>query len=98
MAERPAGALVPSSPKVRLGLDHRSAHAHDITAPALARLAFKVSTDQQAGKQSATASDGRKGAGGQAETTEPDFSHHLARTDPFELADSPPPDGVRSKK
>ena len=44
------------------------------------------------------ASDGRKGAGGQAETTEPDFSHHLARTDPFELADSPPPDGVRSKK
>ena len=42
------------------------------------------------------ASDGRKGAGGQAETTEPDFSHHLARTDPFELADSPPPG--RSKK
>ena len=36
--------------------------------------------------------------GGQAETTEPDFSHHLARADPFELADSPPPDGVRNKK
>ena len=30
--------------------------------------------------------------GGKAETTEPNFSHHLARTDPFELADSPPPD------
>ena len=38
------------------------------------------------------ASDGRKGAGGQAETTEPCFSHHLARTDPFQLAESPPPD------
>jgi len=28
---------------------------------------------------------------------ETDFGHHLARTDPFERADSPPSDGVRSK-
>ena len=33
MAGWPAGALVPSSPKVRLGLDHRSAHAHDSPRP-----------------------------------------------------------------
>ena len=38
------------------------------------------------------------GGGGQAEATETDFGHHLARTDPFERADSPPSDGVRSKK
>ena len=38
------------------------------------------------------------GAGGQAEATGTDFGHHLARSDPFERADSPPSDGVRSKK
>ena len=54
MAGWPAGALVPSSPKVRLGLASVGARAR-LTAPALARLAFKVSIDQQAGKQSATA-------------------------------------------
>ena len=42
------------------------------------------------------ASDGREGAGGQAETTEPDFGHHLARTEAFEPADSPLPGGVSS--
>ena len=41
-------------------------------------------------------SDGRGGAGGQAEATETDFGRHLARTDPFQLADSPPPGGVSS--
>ena len=43
--------------------------------------------------------DGRGGAGGEAETTEPDFGHHLARTNKqFEQVDSPPPDGGSSNE
>ena len=41
-------------------------------------------------------SDGRGGAGWQAEATEPDFGHHLAWTEPCERADSPPPDAGSS--
>ena len=54
MAGWPAGALVPSSPKVWLGLDHRSAHAHDSPRPPspawllrLAKISKQASSQQQ---------------------------------------------------
>ena len=54
MAGWPAGALVPSSPKVRLGLDHRSAQAHNSPHPPspawllkLAQIRKQASSQQQ---------------------------------------------------
>ena len=54
MAGWPAGALVPSSPKVRLGLDHRAAHAHASPHPPspawllrLAKISKQASSQQQ---------------------------------------------------
>ena len=52
MAGWPAGALVPSSPKVRLGLDHRSAQAHNSPHPPSPAWLLKLAQiSKQAGSQ-----------------------------------------------